>query len=65
MFQNYFGLIEATFVFGLAIAFYIWQMRSLKRDVAARKAREAREAERSETGAPGHAEGQHGLDDRL
>ena len=29
MFENYFGLIEAVFVFGLAIAFYIWQMRDL------------------------------------
>lgn len=41
MFAQYFGLIEAVFVFGLALAFYVWQMRSLKRDVRAREAREA------------------------
>ena len=31
MFENYFGLIEAAFVFGLAIAFYVWQMRDLRK----------------------------------
>ena len=31
MFEHYFGLIEAVFVFGLAIAFYIWQKRDLAR----------------------------------
>lgn len=31
MFERYFGLIEAGFVFGLAIAFYIWQRRDLRR----------------------------------
>ena len=30
MLENYFGLIEAAFVFGLAIAFYVWQMRDLR-----------------------------------
>jgi hypothetical protein len=29
--ESYFGLIEALFVFGLAIAFYIWQRRDLNR----------------------------------
>jgi hypothetical protein len=29
--ESYFGLIEAVFVFGLAIAFYIWQKRDLRR----------------------------------
>jgi hypothetical protein len=29
--ENYFGLIEAAFVFGLAIAFYIWQRRDLRK----------------------------------
>jgi DNA-binding transcriptional regulator/RsmH inhibitor MraZ len=29
--ESYFGLIEAIFVFGLAIAFYIWQKRDLRR----------------------------------
>lgn len=41
---GYYGLIEALFVFGLAIAFFIWQKISLSRDVRARKEREAREA---------------------
>ena len=31
MLENSFGLIEAALVFGLAIAFYIWQMRDLRR----------------------------------
>lgn len=31
MLESYFGLIEAIFVFGLAIAFYIWQKRDLHR----------------------------------
>ena len=29
MLENHFGLIEAAFVFGLTVAFYIWQMRDL------------------------------------
>lgn len=31
MFETYFGLIEAGFVFALAIGFYIWQRRDLRR----------------------------------
>lgn len=31
MFENYFGLIEALLVFGLAIAFYLWQRHDLKK----------------------------------
>ena len=31
---HYYGLIEVLFVFSAAIAFYIWQMRSLKRDMS-------------------------------
>lgn len=31
MLENYFGLIEALFVFSLAIAFYVWQMRDLRK----------------------------------
>lgn len=45
MIAHYFGLIEAAFVFALAIAFFIWQWRSLGRDVAARKERERNERE--------------------
>lgn len=30
--EHYFGLIEATFVFSLAIAFYVWQRRDLKKE---------------------------------
>ncbi|GGE76284.1 hypothetical protein [Niveispirillum cyanobacteriorum] len=46
MAENYFGLIEAGMVFGLAIAFYIWQRRDLRRyekqDRAAREAKRAK-----------------------
>ncbi|MBO3761761.1 hypothetical protein [Ciceribacter sp. L1K22] len=31
MLENHYGLVEAAFVFGLAIAFYIWQMRDLRK----------------------------------
>ncbi|MEM8785006.1 MAG: hypothetical protein AAGF19_04050 [Pseudomonadota bacterium] len=43
MLREYFGIIEGAMVFTLAVGFYIWQMRTLKRDIAARKAREAAE----------------------
>ena len=43
--ENYFGIIEAIFVFSLAIAFYIWQMRDLKKEKAKAEARE-RDAQR-------------------
>lgn len=43
--ENYFGIIEAIFVFSLAIAFYVWQMRDLKKEKAKAEARE-REARR-------------------
>ena len=57
MIEKYFGIIEGVFVFGLAITFYIWQRRSLNRDIAARLAREKAEREAAEsTGAPGHPE---------
>ncbi len=39
--EQYFGLSEALFVFGLAIAFYVWQMRDLKKENARAKARTA------------------------
>ena len=45
MLENYFGIIEAIFVFSLAIAFYVWQMRDLKKEKLKAEAR-AREAER-------------------
>ncbi|MGL4197959.1 MAG: hypothetical protein ACRCSX_09375, partial [Allorhizobium sp.] len=41
--ENYFGIIEAIFVFSLAIAFYVWQMRDLKKEKLKADAR-AREA---------------------
>lgn len=31
MYETYFGLIEALFVFSLVLAFYIWQKRDLAR----------------------------------
>ncbi|WP_165772143.1 hypothetical protein [Niveispirillum lacus] len=46
MAEHYFGLIEAGMVFGLAIAFYIWQRRDLRRyeeqDRAEREAKRAK-----------------------
>jgi hypothetical protein len=36
--EHYFGLIEALFVFGLAVAFYMWQMRDLKKENAKARA---------------------------
>ena len=45
--MQYFGIIEVIFgAVGFAI-FYVWQMRSLRRDIAARKAREAEEQAKS------------------
>jgi hypothetical protein len=43
--ERYWGLIEALMTFGGVSLFVLWQMRSLNRDVAARKAREQAEAE--------------------
>jgi uncharacterized membrane protein len=37
---GYYGLIEVLLTFGAVSAFVVWQMRSLKRDVAAREERE-------------------------
>lgn len=45
MFESYFGLIEALLVFGLAIAFFLWQRHDLKK---ARQKTRAREEQRSE-----------------
>ena len=42
LFENYFGLIEALLVFGLAIAFFLWQRHDLKK---AREKTRAREEE--------------------
>ena len=41
--MQYAGLIEIILSFGAFIAFIIWQMRTLKRDIRAREQREARE----------------------
>ena len=43
--ERYYGLIEVLFSFGAFLAFYIWQMRALKKSVAEREAREAKEKE--------------------
>lgn len=44
---GYYGLIEVLLTFGAVTAFVIWQMRSLKRDVAAREEREKAEKEKN------------------
>ncbi|WP_164749753.1 hypothetical protein [Nitratireductor alexandrii] len=43
MFEAYFGLIEVALVFGLAVAFYLWQRHDLKK---ARDKTRARERQR-------------------
>ena len=62
-----FGAIEAVFIIGLVIAFYIWQMRTLKRDVKARENREAKLETTARSVSPppaaGHSEGKHELDE--
>ncbi len=61
MSSYYFGVIEGVLIIVLLVAFYIWQMRSLKQDVKARE-----ERERSAAAPPtttGHSEGKHGLDE--
>lgn len=54
-----FGAIEGILIIVLLIAFYIWQMRTLNRDV---KAREERERSAAPPASPGHPEGKHELD---
>jgi hypothetical protein len=49
--EHYFGIIEAIFVFSLAVAFYVWQMRDLKKAKREAEARE-RQAQQQETGEP-------------
>ncbi|MGL3608590.1 hypothetical protein ACSV9I_18900 [Rhizobium sp. G187] len=45
MLENYFGLIEALFVFGLAVAFYVWQRADLKKENEKAKAKAKAEVE--------------------
>lgn len=47
--MHYAGLIELVLVFGLVIAFYVWQMRDLKK-AKEERAREA--AKEAEAGSP-------------
>ncbi|WP_161596999.1 hypothetical protein [Rhizobium glycinendophyticum] len=47
-------MIEALFVFGLAVAFYIWQMRDLKKEnTKARKADKHRPPENTDIAGGG------------
>lgn len=46
--SQYFGIFEAVFVFGLAFAFYIWQMWDLKREKAKDEAKRQAQAQSSE-----------------
>lgn len=50
MAENYFGLIEAGLVFGLALVFYVWQRRDLRR--YEKQDREARELKQAKTDDP-------------
>lgn len=49
MLEHYFGIIEAIFIFSLALAFYVWQMRDLKKEKLKAEAR-AREAKQEHPG---------------
>ncbi|MFN3363076.1 MAG: hypothetical protein ACK40W_03875 [Allorhizobium sp.] len=51
MLEHYFGIIEAIFIFSLAIAFYVWQMSDLKKAKLEAEARE-RNAQQHETDEP-------------
>ena len=56
--SNYAGLIEIGLSFGGFVIFIIWQMRTLRRDVRARKAREAEHArEAADAGTPDRGAG--------
>lgn len=51
MLENYFGIIEAIFVFSLAVAFYVWQMRDLKKEKLKAEARARDTAQQEKTEA--------------
>lgn len=51
MLEHYFGIIEAIFVFSLAIAFYVWQMRDLKKEKLKADARARQAAQNTKTEA--------------
>lgn len=59
-----FAMIEMIASFGVIFGFLIWQWLSVNRDIAKRKERERAEAGSASPEAPGHAEGQHQLDER-
>jgi|GEM_PF-3054891 len=63
MSSKWFGAVEGLLIVALAIAFYVWQMRTLNRDVKAREEREARERSAAPPPTPGHTERQHDLDE--
>jgi hypothetical protein len=54
--EKYYSLIEMTFTGGVVMAFIIWQLVSVNREIG-------RDKKKSEDGA-GHAVGEHRLDDR-
>lgn len=60
MSSKWFGAVEGLLIVAAVIAFYFWQMRSLNRDIEARKEREARERSAPDAG---HSERQHELDE--
>ena len=56
---RYYGLIEIVLTMGGMIAFAVWQLRSLKRDLAitAERERQRKNASVGSTGPAGHPEG--------
>ena len=55
--MQYAGLIEIVLSFGAFVAFIIWQMRTLKRDIRAREQREAREQKQAAGSSGGQEDG--------
>ena len=56
MAEKYYSLIELTFTGGVVMAFILWQLVSVNREIG-------RDRKKSEDGT-GHAVGEHRLDDR-
>lgn len=56
---EHFGWVEIVFTTAIALGFGVWQLWSVNREIAADN---AERIERS--GDPGHAVGEHELDDR-
>lgn len=59
-----FGWIEILFTASVALGFGLYQLWSVNREIARDREAKRRAHEEAESGAPGHAVGEHELDDR-